>query len=135
GLRGPDAEEVRRTPGLALKVVLPTVSQWLVFTQQWDPKSPWADQRVRLAANLAIDRKAFSDAEYLGYGRPAPSIIPRDFESYWAPPAYPYDPTRTRQLLAEAGYPRGFDAMELAPDAVFPPQSAAAIHRPASVRV
>jgi peptide/nickel transport system substrate-binding protein len=31
GLRGPDAEEVRRTPGLALKVILPTVSQWLVF--------------------------------------------------------------------------------------------------------
>ena len=47
GLRGPDAEEVRRTPGLTLKVVLPTVSQWLVFTQQWDPKSPWADRRVR----------------------------------------------------------------------------------------
>jgi peptide/nickel transport system substrate-binding protein len=102
GLRGPDAEEVRRTPGLTLKVVLPTVSQWLVFTQQWDPKSPWADRRVRLAVNLAIDRKAFSDAEYLGYGRPAPSIIPRDFEFYWAPPPYPYDPARAKRLLAEA---------------------------------
>src|SRR6266700_2581235 len=67
GLRGPDAEEVKRTPGLTLKVILPTVSQWVVFTQQWDPKSPWADRRVRLAANLAIDRKGFSDAEYLGF--------------------------------------------------------------------
>src|SRR5215831_7094373 len=57
GLRGPDADEVRRSPRLTLKVVLPTVSQWLVFTQQWDAKSPWADQRVRLAANLGIDRK------------------------------------------------------------------------------
>jgi ABC-type transport system substrate-binding protein len=113
GLRGPDAEEVRRTPGLTLKVVLPTVSQWLVFTQQWDPKSPWADRRVRLAANLAIDRKAFSDAEYLGYGRPAPSIIPRDFEFYWAPPPYPYDPARAKRLLDEAGYPKGFDAVEV----------------------
>src|SRR5262249_36540972 len=66
GLRGPDADDVRRTAGLTLKVVLPTVSQWLVFTQQWDPKSLWADQRVRLAANLSIDRKTFRDAEYLG---------------------------------------------------------------------
>src|SRR5437899_3486062 len=128
GLRGPDAEEVRRTPGLALKVVLPTVSQWLVFTQQWDPKSPWADQRVRLAANLGIDRKTFSDAEYLGYGRPAPSIIPRDFEFYWAPPAYPYDPARAKRLLAEAGYPKGFDAVEVATDAVFAPEAEAVLN-------
>src|SRR2546427_3779229 len=128
GLRGPDAEEVRRTPGLALKVVLPTVSQWLVFTQQWDPKSPWADQRVRLAANLGIDRKTFSDAEYLRHGRPAPSIIPRDFEVYWVPPAYPYDPARAKRLLAEAGYPQGFDAVELATDAVFAPEAEAVLN-------
>ncbi|MCM3876818.1 MAG: ABC transporter substrate-binding protein [Thermoanaerobaculia bacterium] len=128
GLRGPDAEEVRRSPGLALKVVLPTGSQWIVFTEQWDPKSPWADRRVRLAINLAIDRKGFSDAEYLGYGRPAPSIIPRDFEFYWVPPAYPYDPARARQLLAEAGYPRGFDAVEVATDAVFAPEAESVIN-------
>ena len=105
-IRGPDAEEVKRTPGLTLKATFPTFTEWLVFTEQWDPKSPWADRRVRLAANLAIDRKAFNEAEYLGYGKPAPSIIPRDFEFYWAPPAYPYDPARAKQLLAEAGYPR-----------------------------
>src|SRR5213594_3288722 len=128
GLRGPDAEEVRRTPGLALKVGLPTVSQWLVFTQQWDPKSPWADQRVRLAANLALDRKAFSDAEYLGYGRPAPSIIPRDFEFYWTPSPYTYDPARAKRLLAEAGYPRGFDAVEVATDVVFAPEAESVIN-------
>ena len=128
GLRGPDAEEVRRTPGLTLKVVLPTVSQWLVFTQQWDPKSPWADQRVRLAANLAIDRKAFSDAEYLGFGRPAPSIIPRDFEFYWAPPPYPHDPARAKRLLAEAGYPKGFDAVEVGTDVVFAPEAESVIN-------
>jgi len=128
GLRGPDAEEVRRSPGLTLKVVLPTVSQWLTFTQQWDPKSPWADQRVRLAVNLGIDRKTFSDAEYLGHGRPAPSIIPRDFEFYWAPSAYPYDPVRAKKLLAEAGYPKGFDAVEVATDVVFAPEAEAVVN-------
>src|SRR5882762_3398335 len=70
GFRGPNAEEVKRTPGLTLRVTLPTVSQWVVFTEQWDPRSPWADRRVRLAANLAIDRKAFSDAEFPGHGKP-----------------------------------------------------------------
>src|SRR5262249_46841062 len=128
GLRGPDADDVRRTPGLTLKVVLPTVSQWLVFTQQWDPKSPGADRRVRLAATLGIDRKPFSDAEYLGFGRPAPSIIPRALEFYWTPPAYPYDPARAKKLLAEAGYAKGFDAVELATDAVFAPEAEAVLN-------
>ena len=128
GLRGPDAEEVRRSPGLTLRITLPTVSQWLVFTEQWDPRSPWSDRRIRLAANLAIDRKALNDAEFLGFGRPAPSIIPRDFEFYWTPPPYTYDPARARQLLAEAGYPRGFDAVELATDAVFAPEAEAVLN-------
>src|SRR6266850_854131 len=128
GFRGPNAEEVRRTSGLTLKVTLPTVSQWVVFTEQWDPKSPWADRRVRLAANLAIDRKGFSDAEFLGHGKPASSIIPRDFEFYWAPPPYPHDPARAKQLLAEAGYPKGFDAGELATDITFAPESEAVIN-------
>jgi peptide/nickel transport system substrate-binding protein len=135
GFRGPNAEEVRRTPGLTLRVTLPTVSQWVVFTEQWDPKSPWADRRVRLAVNLAIDRKTFSDAEFLGHGRPASSIIPRDFDFYWTPPEYPYDPTRARQLLAEAGYPKGFDAGELATDITFAPESEAVINGLRSVGI
>ena len=88
-LRGPLGEEVRRTPGLTLKVTYPIFTEWLVFTQQWDPKSPWADRRVRLAANLAIDRKTLNQAEYLGFGKAASSIIPRDFEFYWVPPRVP----------------------------------------------
>jgi peptide/nickel transport system substrate-binding protein len=127
-LRGPNAEEVKRTSGLTLKVTYPTFSEWIVFTQQWDAKSPWADRRVRLAANLAIDRQALSEAEFLGYGKPAPSIIPRDFEFYWSPPPYAYDPARARQLLAEAGYPRGFDSVEVATDAVFAPETEAVIN-------
>ncbi|HYB40900.1 MAG TPA: ABC transporter substrate-binding protein [Candidatus Methylomirabilis sp.] len=127
-MRGPNAEEVKRTPGLTLKATFPTFTEWLLFTEQFDPRSPWADRRVRLAANLAIDRKTFSDAEYLGYGRPAVSIIPHDFEFFWAAPAYPYDPARARQLLAEAGYPKGFDAVEIATDAVFSAEAEAVIN-------
>jgi peptide/nickel transport system substrate-binding protein len=118
-IRGPLAEELRRTPGLTLKATSPTFTEWLTFIEQWDPKSPWADRRVRLAANLAIDRKALNDSEYLGLARVSASIIPRDFQYYWAPPLYPHDLARARQLLAEAGYPRGFDAGELTTDTVY----------------
>jgi len=118
-IRGPLAEELRRTPGFTLKATSPTFTEWLAFTEQWDPKSPWADRRVRLAANLAIDRKALNDAEYLGLARISASIIPRDFQFHWAPPPYPHDVARARQLLAEAGYPRGFDAGEIVTDTVY----------------
>ncbi|HEV8614794.1 MAG TPA: ABC transporter substrate-binding protein [Methylomirabilota bacterium] len=118
-IRGPLAEEVRRTPGLTLKATSPTFTEWLTFTEQWDPKSPWADRRVRLAANLAIDRKALNDAEYLGFARISSSIIPRDLPFYWPAPPYPHDPARARQLLAEAGYPRGFDAGDVTTDTVY----------------
>ena len=83
---------------------------------------------MRVAANLAIDRKAINEAEFLGFGRPASSIIPRDFEFYWASPGYPYDPGRAKQLLAEAGYPNGFDAVEIATDAVYAPEAEAVIN-------
>jgi len=134
-LRGPLGEEVQRTPGLTLKVTYPTFTQWLTFTQQWDPKSPWADHRVRLAANLAIDRKSLSQAEYLGFGKAASSIIPREHEFYWPAPEYPYDLARAKQLLAEAGYPRGFDAGEVATDAVFAPEAEAVINGLGSVGI
>jgi len=50
------AEEARRTPGLTLRPTPIVSTHWLAFLDQWDPKSPWADRRVRLAANHAIDR-------------------------------------------------------------------------------
>src|SRR5690242_2262528 len=127
-IRGPLAEDVRRTPSLTLQASNPTFTEWLVFIDQWDPKSPWADRRVRLAANLAINRQAINDAEYLGFARVASSIIPRDFQFYWPAPAYPYDPARARQLLSEAGYARGFDAGDLSTDAVYAPTAEAVVN-------
>src|SRR5262245_59913987 len=37
------SEEVRRTPGLTLKPIHFYGEQWVLFTEQWDPKSLWAD--------------------------------------------------------------------------------------------
>jgi peptide/nickel transport system substrate-binding protein len=105
------AVELRRTPGLTLKPVFPSM-HWLAFVDQWDPKSPWHDKRVRLAANLAIDRPAVNEAITLGMSKLTGSIVPSSFDFAWAAPTHAYDPARARQLLAEAGYPNGFDAGE-----------------------
>src|SRR5204863_49393 len=67
-------------------------------------------RRVRLAANHAVDRQTINQAVTLGFSKITGSIIPTSFEFYWQPPIYPYDPGKARQLLAEAGYPNGFDA-------------------------
>ena len=109
-IRGALAEELRRTPGLTLKPNYPPGTFWLAFVDQWDPKSPWHDRRVRLAANHAIDRNAINQAETLGLSRITASLIPHTFDFYWPAPLYGVDPQKAKQLLAEAGYPNGFDA-------------------------
>ena len=116
-VQGELAQDVRRTAGLTLRPVPIVSTHWIVFLDQWDPKSPWADRRVRLAANHAVDRNAINEALNLGYSRISGSIIPVSFDFYWQPPLYAYDAAKARQLLAEAGYPRGFDAGDLWCDA------------------
>jgi peptide/nickel transport system substrate-binding protein len=114
---GPTAQDIKRTQGLRLVAPLLGIF-WLDFPDQWDSKSPWADRRVRLAASLALDRQALSEAETLGLSRPTGSTVPREFEFALPVEPPPHDPARSRQLLAEAGYPNGFDAGDLTP---FPP--------------
>jgi peptide/nickel transport system substrate-binding protein len=109
-IRGELADELQHTPGLALKPVVLQAPNWLYFPEQWDPKSPWHDVRVRQAANLAIDCEGMSKALFLGYCKITDSIIPYTFDYYWQPPAAVYDPARAKKLLAEAGHPNGFDA-------------------------
>ncbi|HEU4371418.1 MAG TPA: ABC transporter substrate-binding protein, partial [Methylomirabilota bacterium] len=112
-MTGPIAEEVKRTPSLRL---VPSGGQWVTaicMLDQGDAKSPWRDARVRLAASHAIDRKGIAEADSLGASPPMGSMIPPAVE--FALPAEPhaYSPAKAKQLLAEAGYPNGFDAVEL----------------------
>src|SRR5262245_14618051 len=117
-LSGPTAEEIKRTAALRLVAARPPGVPYLDMPEQWDPKSPWHDRRVRLAASFALDRNALNQAETLGLSRPTGALIPRvlEFSRPYDPP--PYDPAQARRLLAEAGYANGFDADDLTP---FPP--------------
>ena len=106
-------------------LIMPSVAWvWVVLGGQWptkptyDPTVPWAlpdterARKVRLALNLAVDKQAIIEKIFGGLGTPAGAVnfYPTD---PWTTEAlrqpYPYDPDRAKALLAEAGYPQGFE--------------------------
>lgn len=70
---------------------------------------PFDDIRVRQAFAHAIDKQAIVDAFYGELGRVANEFVPPGLFGRLNQDPYPYDPERARELLAEAGYPDGFD--------------------------
>jgi peptide/nickel transport system substrate-binding protein len=114
-LDAPQAQDIKKDPSLKLAFSGGIGTYYLDYLDQWDPKSPWHDRRVRLAASHALDRQALSEAETLGASRPNGSMVPRKFEFALPLDPHPYDPAKAKQLLAEAGYPNGFDAGDLYP--------------------
>ncbi len=86
-----------------------------LWTQTMDDGSPnpFLDIRVRRAANHAINRQSLIDNLMAGVGGQA-FVAHSSTEGFPTPEqlqevTYAYDPERARQLLAEAGYPDGFD--------------------------
>ena len=112
---GLEAATIKADPKLKLARTIAPATWWVEFPDQWNPKSPWNDKRVRLAANMALDKQAINDAERLGYSRLRGSIIPSGMDFALKIDPYPYDPTHAKRLLAEAGFPSGFDAGDLTP--------------------
>jgi peptide/nickel transport system substrate-binding protein len=114
-LDGPEAQTLKGDARYKLVDTRHASIFWIEFADQWDPKSPWADKRLRQAANYALDRKAINEAACLGFCPPAGVIVPRVMDFALQVPPHPYDPQKARQLLAEAGYPNGIDAGEFTP--------------------
>ncbi|MGQ9367818.1 glutathione ABC transporter substrate-binding protein [Azospirillum sp. ST 5-10] len=74
-------------------------------------KKPFDDPRVRQALNYAVDKKAWAKVVYRGHAGPLDSAIPPLLGYHVAQtPQYDHDIAKAKRLLAEAGYPNGFEA-------------------------
>jgi peptide/nickel transport system substrate-binding protein len=72
-------------------------------------RNPLKDVRVRRALSLAINREGMARQTMDGLADPVGQIVPRAYGGYNAELLPdPFDPDRARRLLAEAGYPNGF---------------------------
>jgi glutathione transport system substrate-binding protein len=72
-------------------------------------RKPFDDPRVRLALNYAVDKQAFIKVVFSGHADPMDSPLPPLLGFYQKQGSYPYDPAKAKALLAEAGYPNGFE--------------------------
>jgi peptide/nickel transport system substrate-binding protein len=88
--------------------------QWtgLVFTDRTgEVNKPLGDVKVRQAINHGIDRELVTKALFGDFGTPTSQLQVKGFTGY--DPAndekYPYDPEKAKKLLADAGYPDGFE--------------------------
>jgi peptide/nickel transport system substrate-binding protein len=70
---------------------------------------PFDDVRVRQAMNYAVDVESIIENVLNGLARRLDNpLLPEAF-GYIATPVYSYDPDKAKSLLAEAGYPDGFE--------------------------
>ena len=71
---------------------------------------PLGDVRVRKALQLSLNRELLLDAGYSGHGLLVDGILPRGMYGYNPNLSkIPFDPAEAKNLLAQAGYPNGFD--------------------------
>lgn len=112
---GPD--DIARMKGAGHEMMVttgPLVESVALFTKdfanKWNGKPPFADKRVRLAANMALNRESLTKDFFRGAARPANQPATPSINGYNpAVPQYPYDPVKAKALLAEAGYPNGLN--------------------------
>ncbi|MGG3573705.1 ABC transporter substrate-binding protein [Bacillus gobiensis] len=107
GVNPSDLKTIESNPDLK-KLERPSMNiGYLGFTVN---KEPFNNKLVRQALNYAVNKQEIIDSFYGGLAEPAKNPLPPSLEGYNNDiEEYPYDPEKAKQLLAEAGYPDGFE--------------------------
>ena len=103
-----DVSRLQADPKVDVVIVPSLTVRYVGFNMT---KPPFDNKLVRQAANYAIDKKAISQALFRGYAQPAKSVIAPNVNGYFETEGYPYNPTKAKELLKEAGYPNGVDTI------------------------
>jgi ABC-type oligopeptide transport system substrate-binding subunit len=112
-----ELERIQRDPALSKELVrMGDPATWYLFFRTKKP--PFDDIRVREAFTRSINREAIARVLLRGAAIPAYSMLPPGFEDYDGPTYKKFqgfDPQRAKQLMREAGFPkgRGFPRQEL----------------------
>jgi len=100
--------QIDKTPGLSVQLFPSTRVDFIQLDEHF---KPFKNVLVRQAINYAIDRNAIVKLAYQGHATPGASFMPYKMQYFdSAITTYPYDPQKAKQLLAQAGYPHGFNA-------------------------
>jgi peptide/nickel transport system substrate-binding protein len=100
-------ERLERNPQLSVHKKTGLTVWYVGFNVE---KKPFTDKRVRQALNHAVNKEAIVRDILKGTGVPAIGpLLPGTWAADPGVRKYPYDPAAARRLLAEAGYPNGFE--------------------------
>ncbi|MBV9813723.1 MAG: glutathione ABC transporter substrate-binding protein [Acetobacteraceae bacterium] len=101
------AAAMQRNPNLSVVDAKSIYAQYVALNTM---RKPFSDPRVRQALNYAVDKQAMIKVVFNGFAQPLDSPLPPLLNGYTKEGSYPYDPAKAKQMLAEAGYPNGFES-------------------------
>jgi peptide/nickel transport system substrate-binding protein len=99
-----------KSKGVGVTQIGGTVNTMISFDKIGKTAPAFAEEKVRQAIQYAINRQALVDALHKG-DIPAWNALPKDSAGFSKDieTAFAYNPDKAKSLLAEAGYPNGFD--------------------------
>jgi glutathione transport system substrate-binding protein len=100
------AEVLKTKPELDVVAAPSIVLRYLSMNTQ---QKPFDNPKVRQAIAYAINKEAVAKVAFSGYAAPAEGVAPQGVEYAVKLGPWPYDVAKAKQLLAEAGYPNGFE--------------------------
>lgn len=110
GFDNPSPFQVKGVEGVAEVEVLTQPGMNVGYLAMNTQKKPFDDVRVRRAVNYAIDKRALIERLYGGMGLAAKNPLPPSVWGYDDTiEDFPHDVEASKALLAEAGFPDGFD--------------------------